>query len=169
VRIFASDEPFDSDPRPTPEGVAKVVELLRQRFNLIIVDMPVPPSLADRQALSVARQTLLVFNPDMASLRDVERSRKMVNALTGASRTLLVLNRGNMPGALKAKLVAEALSAKPDVVIPDMPKAISRAGNLGRAALNDSAKLRRALAPLTQELSGLRQRNRGLFSRIFGR
>jgi len=169
VRVFAADEPFDSDPRPSPEGVAKVVDLLRQRFNLIIVDMPIPPSLADRQALAVARQILLVFTPDMASLRDVERARKMANALTGASRTMLVLNRSDMPGALKSNIVSEALSAKPDVIIPDMPRQIARAGNLGRAALNDSAKLRRALAPLTQELSGLRQRSGGLLRRIFGR
>jgi pilus assembly protein CpaE len=169
VRIFAADEPFDADPRPSPEGVARVVDLLRQRFNVIIVDMPMPPSLAERQALAVARQTLLVFNPDMASLRDAERSRKMVNALTGASRTMLVLNRSDMPGALKSNIVNEALASKPDVVIPDMPKQIARAGNLGRAALNDSARLRRALAPLTQEISGIRQRSGGFLARLLGR
>jgi pilus assembly protein CpaE len=169
VRIFATDEPFDADPRPTPEGVARVVELLRQRFNIIIVDMPVPPSLADRQALSVARQTLLVFGPDMASLRDVERAKKMVAALTGASRTMTVLNRANMPGALKPNIIAEALGAKPDVIIPDMPRQISRATNLGRAALKDSAKLARALAPLTQELSGVRQPGGGFLSKVFKR
>jgi pilus assembly protein CpaE len=125
--------------------------------------------LAERQALAVARQTLLVFNPDMASLRDVERARKMVNALTGASRTMLVLNRSDMPGALKSNIVNEALASKPDVVIPDMPKQIARAGNLGRAALNDSARLRRALAPLTQEISGIRQRSGGFLARLLGR
>jgi pilus assembly protein CpaE len=169
VRIFAADEPFDSDPRPTPEGVARVVDLLRQRFNIIIVDLPVPPTLADRQALAVARQTLLVFGPDMASLRDVERARKMVSALTGASRTMTVLNRANQPGALKPNIIVEALGAKPDVTIPDMPRQISRATNLGRAALKDSAKLRRALAPLTQELSGVRQRGAGFLSKVFKR
>lgn len=170
VRVFAADEPFDADPRPTPDGVAKVIELLRQRFNVIIVDMPIPPSLADRQALAVARQTLLVFAPDMASLRDVERAKKMASTLTGAGRTLLVLNRSNMAGALKPAIINEALSSRPDVVIPDMPKQISRAGNLGRAALNDSAALRRALAPLTQEVSGIRQRKTGgLFARLFSK
>ena len=169
VRVFAADEPFDSDPRPTPEGVARVVDLLRQRFNIIIVDMPLPPTLADRQALAVARQTLLVFGPDMASLRDVERARKMVSALTGASRTMTVLNRANIPAGLKPNIIVEALGAKPDVSIPDMPRQISRATNLGRAALKDSAKLRRALAPLTQEISGVRQRSAGFLSKVFKR
>ncbi|WP_237213593.1 AAA family ATPase [Falsiroseomonas oryziterrae] len=169
VRIFAADEPFDADPRPTPDGVARVMELLRQRFNLILVDCPMPPSLADRQALAVARQTLLVFGPDMASLRDADRARKMVNALTGAGRTMMVLNRSDMPGALKPNIVAEALGAKPDVLIPDMPRPLSRAANLGRAALKDSAKLRRALGPLTQEISGIRQRKTSLLARLLGR
>jgi hypothetical protein len=50
-----------------------------------------------------------------------------------------------------------------------MPKQIARAGNLGRAALNDSARLRRSLAPLTQEISGIRQRAGGFLARLLGR
>jgi pilus assembly protein CpaE len=64
--------------------------------------------------------------------------------------------------------VAEGLGAKPDVIIPDLPKQLPRAANLGRPALTESAALRRALAPLTQEISGIEQRLKrgGLFGRM---
>jgi pilus assembly protein CpaE len=53
------------------------------------------------------------------------------------------------------------------VIIPDLPKQLPRAANLGRPALPESAALRRALAPLTQEISGIVQRRArsGLFGR----
>ena len=81
---------------------------------------------------------------------------------------MMVLNRSGGPGALKAALVDEGLGAKPDVVIPDLPKQLPRATNLGRPALPESAALRRALAPLTQEISGIAQRHRerGLLARL---
>jgi pilus assembly protein CpaE len=170
LRVFAAEEAFESDPRPVPEGVGKVVDLLRQRFNTIVVDMPMPPGLPERQALAVARQALVVFGPDMASLRDAEAARKMANALTGTGRTMLVLNRANQPGALKPQIIAEALGGKPDITIPDLPKQVPQAANLGRPAIETSAALKRALAPLTQEISGNRTVQKApLMKRLFRR
>ena len=53
-------------------------------------------------------------------------------------------------------MVTEGLGAAPDIVIPDLPRHLPRAANLGRPALMDSAALRRALAPLSQEVGGTR-------------
>ena len=144
------------------------MELLRQRFNVIVVDLPTPPSPAERQALLLARHVLVVLGPDVGSLRDAEQVRRMVTAQIGAGRTMMVLNRATAPGALKPGLVQEGLGAKPDVVIPDLPKQLPRAANLGRPALPGSAALRRALAPLTQEISGVEQRRKwgGLLGRF---
>ncbi|MFM2149765.1 MAG: hypothetical protein RLZZ187_2071 [Pseudomonadota bacterium] len=170
LRVLAADEPFDADPRPTPEAVGRLIEILRQRFNLIVVDVPTPPSLADRQALAVARQTLVVFSPDMVALREAEQARRLVTGLTGAGRTLMVMNRAGCPGALSMPVIKEALGGKPDVLIPDLPREVPKATNLGRPALRDSRALRRALAPLTQEVCGTRiHREGGLLRRLIGR
>jgi pilus assembly protein CpaE len=168
LRVIAAEEPFDSEPAPTRAGVKRVMELLRQRFNIIVVDMPTPPSPAEREALLPARQMLVVLGPDVGSLRDAQQVRRLATAHLGAGHTMMVLNRAAAPGALKSLLVAEGLGAKPDVIIPDLPKQLPRAANLGRPALTESAALRRALAPLTQEISGIEQRLKrgGLFGRM---
>ena len=116
--------------------------------------------------MTLARQALVIMTPDVASLRDAQQTKLMINTLIGAGRVMTVLNRANMPGALKAALVQQALGAKPEITIPDMPKQLLRAANLGRPALRDSAALRRALTPLTQEISGvdLRTGKAGLLS-----
>lgn len=154
LRVIAAEEPMDSDPMPTAAGVKQVVKLLRQRFNVIVIDMPMPPSAAEREALLLARQALLVLNPEVASLRDAQQMKRLINAQIGGGRVLTILNRANMPGALSLDMVKQGLGSKPEVIIPDMAKIVVRATNLGKPAVHDCPQLRRALMPLTQEASG---------------
>ena len=161
MRVIAAEEPFDSDVAPTAAGVGRVIKLLRQRFNVIIVDMPMPPTAAEGEALLSARQALIVLQPDVASLRDAQQVKRLINARIGAGRVLTVLNRSNMPGALKAEMIQQGLGEKPEIVIPDLAKSLVTAANLGRPALKDCAALRRALTPLTQEVSGVDLRPAG--------
>ena len=155
IRLIAADEPLETDPVPSPAGISRVIKLLRQRFNVIVIDMPMPPTVAQREAMVLARQALVIMNPDVASLRDAQKTKRMINTLIGAGRVMTVLNRANMPGALKSNMVQEALGAKPEITIPDLPKQLVRAANLGRPALRDSSSLKRSLTALTQEISGV--------------
>ncbi|MGK7864842.1 AAA family ATPase [Falsiroseomonas sp. E2-1-a4] len=170
VRLLAADEGFETDPAPTAAGIAHLLALLCQRFNAIVIDMPMPPSPTERQALLLARHALLVLGPDVGSLHNVELMRRMLASLIGGGRTMTVLNRYGAAGALKRDLIKEGLGTEPDIIIPDLPKPLNRAANLGRAALRDSPVLQRALAPLTQEIAGVALRRKGgLLRRVFGR
>ncbi|HEY8612778.1 MAG TPA: hypothetical protein VIL69_16015, partial [Roseomonas sp.] len=171
VRLIAAEEPFDVDPRPTEAAMARMLDLLRLRFNHIVVDLRLPPEGIDRQVLAAARHRVLVLGPDMTSLRNAVGLRRMLASGTGTGRTLTVLNRAGRPGGLKAELVSEGLDGAPDVVIPDLPRHLPRAANLGRPALRESARFRRALAPLTQEIGGKRMEagRPSLLKRLFRR
>ncbi|MBW8269084.1 AAA family ATPase [Caldovatus aquaticus] len=167
VRLFAAEEPLEAEVKVTAEGAKRVLDLLRQRFNYIVVDTPIPPGAAERVVLAMARQHVLVFGPDVAGIRDVVAARKLGGGVAG--RTLTVLNRAGVPGGLKLKMVSEGLGQPPDFIIPDLPRHLPRAAHLGRPALHESAAFRRALAPLTQEISGVSAEKSGsLLSRLFG-
>ncbi len=171
LRLFAAEEPLESLPRPSEEGVKRVLALLCQRFNHVIVDLPMPPGPAERAVLAASRQRVVVLGPDIAGIRDATAARKF-STIGPAHTVVTVLNRAGAPGMLKTKLVEEGLGAAPDIVIPDLPKELPRAANLGRPALHESAALRRALAPLTQEVSAVRAqpgRAPSLLARLFGR
>jgi pilus assembly protein CpaE len=172
LRLVAAEEKLESDPRPTEEGIRRVLALLRQRFNHIVVDMPMPPGTAERAVLAAARYCVLVLGPDIVGIRNAVAARQMVTALGGGVRTMTVLNRARAPGAIATRLVAEGLGGPPDLLIPDLPREVPRAINLGRPAVRDSATLRRALAPLTQEVTALPAAAapaRPLFGWLFGR
>jgi pilus assembly protein CpaE len=171
LRLIAAEEPLEAEPRPTEEGTRRVLALLRQRFNHIVVDLPMPPHTAERAVLSAARHCALVLAPDVASIRDTVAARRMVAALGGTSRAVTVLNRVGQPGGIPTRLVTEGLGMAPDVAIPDLPRQVPRASNLGRPAVRETSALRRALAPLIQEVTALpaARAPRSLVSRLLGR
>ncbi|WP_169728314.1 AAA family ATPase [Geminicoccus roseus] len=156
LRLIAAEEPFEAQIDPSPEAVSQLLELLRQRFSQIVVDLPMPPSSWERQVLAEARHSIVVFGPDLAGIRDAEATRRMMTSMSSSSQPILVLNRASMPGGLKLPLIIEGLGRRPDVVIPDLPRHLPRAANLGQSAGAGSAPLRKALAPITQEIFGVR-------------
>jgi pilus assembly protein CpaE len=156
VRLMAADEGPEADVAPTAEGVTRLLELLRTRCNIVVVDLRYPPGPMERQVLAIARQRVLVMRPDVASVRDMAAAKKLIGKIPNSAPVITVLNRAGAPGALKPAMVAEGLGVAPDIVIPDLPRHLPRAANLGRPALKDSAALSRALAPLSQEVGGTR-------------
>jgi pilus assembly protein CpaE len=168
LKLLAAEEPLDSAPTPSVEGVAGLLALLRQRFNHVVVDLRTPPGPVERAVLAASRLMLLVTTPDVAGLRGAVAARKLVAA--GPARMMTVLNRDGMPGGLKRKHVLEGLGAAPEVIIPDLPRVLPRAANLGRPALARSAALRRALAPAIEEVAAVHAggAKRGLLARLVG-
>ncbi|PZW48411.1 pilus assembly protein CpaE [Humitalea rosea] len=169
LRLIAADEPMDSMPKPSEVGVQRVLEMLRHRFNFVVLDLPMPPTPAGMIALAAARHCVLVLGPDIAGIRDTLALRKLVNT-GGSSRATIVLNRAGLPGGLKLKLVEEGLGMAPDVVIPDLPRHLPRAANLGRPAVRETPALRRAMEPLMQEIAAVAASGipSSFFARLFG-
>lgn len=171
VRLIAAEESMEADIQATEEGARRVVEMLRQRFNHVVIDLPIPPGPVERMVLQRARHVVLVLAPDVASIRDTVSVKKLVSMTGSAGRVITVLNGAGRRGYLPIKLIAEGIGAMPEVVIPDLPRQLPRAANLGRPALRDSPLLRRALGLLSQEIAAVRSadRPRSFLARLFGR
>jgi len=175
VRLIAAEEPLDGPPScASAEGMRFVMDLLRRRFNYVVLDLPVPATHAEQEAMRVARHLLVVMAPDLAGLRDADRLRTAAAKLR-TGQTSIVLNRVGMTGALPMPMIEAGLGGKPTVSIPDLGKQLRRAANLGSPALAESASFRKAIALLVQEVSGTNAnriaggRSASLLGRLFGR
>jgi pilus assembly protein CpaE len=173
-RLIAADEPLDATPTPTPDGVRRVLDLLRKRFNYVVVDLPVPATLAEMQVLRVARHLLMVMAPDLAGIRDVERLRQLAQTM-GTNHTSIILNRVGMQGGLPPAMIEEGIGSKPTIQIPDLGRQLSRAANLVRPAIGECSAFKKAMGLLAQEVSGaaasrlVHAGERTLFGWILGR
>ena len=170
LRLIASEEAFNTMALVTEAGLMRVLDLLQQKFNYVVADIPMPLPPEMTRVVTLARQVVTVLTPDVASVRDTQNIRQLVAAVTGADRVISVLNRSNMKGGLDRPLIEMALVGPPDVVIPELGHGMLEAINLGVPAIQRVPALRRHLAPLVREITGIRPANEGKswLARVFG-
>jgi pilus assembly protein CpaE len=169
VKLIAAIEDLDAELEITEAGVRHVLGLLRQRFNFIIVDVPVPLSPAIKSVISLSRHVLVLLEAEVTGLRNAVALREAVTTIAGKNRVFTVLNRSNRPGGLAMASIVHGLGSKPDIVIPDLGRKMTEAVNQGVPAFHKVAALRRCLSPVVREISGVKTESRSLLSRMFSR
>jgi pilus assembly protein CpaE len=165
VRLIAGDEALDSELQITEAGMRHVLSLLRQRFNFVVVDVPVPITRAIRSVISLSRNVLVLLEAEVTGLRNALALRDAVTNIAGKNRVFTVLNRANRPGGLDLASITRGLGSPPDVIIPDLGKRMTESVNQGIPALVRVSALRRHLAPLVQEVSGIKTGQRSSWIR----
>jgi len=168
VSLISADEELDAELNITEAGVRHVLGLLRQRFNYIVVDVPVPfpPSL--HPVISLSRHVLVLLEAEVTGLRNAHALRAAVTNIAGKDRVFTLLNRANRAGGLPRATMVKALGAEPDMVIPDLGKGMTQAVNLGIPALKHVSGLRRHLAPIVREIAGVGNAPKSRLRRLLG-
>ncbi len=114
----------------SPEAMVHIVELLRQRHEFVIVDMP--PHFDDvvLALLDYADDVILVASMDIPSIKNLKVGMQTLDLLSLAGDKLrLVLNRANAKVNLEVDDVERALGMKADFKVPSdicVPQAVNR-------------------------------------------
>ena len=169
VCLISADEELDAQLHITEAGVRHVLGLLRQRFNYIVVDIPVPFPPSMHPVITLSRHVLVLLEAEVTGLRNAHALRSAVTNIAGKDRVFTLLNRANRAGGLPTATMVKALGAKPDMVIPDLGKGMTQAVNLGIPALKHVRRLRRYLAPIVREITGIGGERKGRWRRLLGR
>ena len=92
------------------------------------------------------------MEPSLVSLRDVLR----LNAVATAQNhpPVIVLNRLGLPGGLTRRQVEDGLKRKVDIVLPDLPRQLRSAANLGEPAMVTATAYRKMIVELAQAVAG---------------
>ncbi|QOZ52207.1 AAA family ATPase [Bradyrhizobium sp. CCBAU 53338] len=168
VSLISADEELDAQLDITEAGVRHVLGLLRQRFNYVIVDMPVPFPPSMHPVISLSRHVLVLLEAEVTGLRNAHALRTAVTNIAGKDRVFTLLNRADRAGGLPRPTMVKALGAEPDMVIPDLGKGMTQAVNLGIPALKHVRRLRRHLAPIVREITGVGAEQKGRLRRLIG-
>src|SRR5277367_5275757 len=171
----------------TAEGVARVIEELRQKFDWIICDSPAGIERGATLAMYHADAAVVVTNPEVSSVRDSDRIIGMLDSKTAKAekgerieKHLLLTRydpvraaRGDM---LKVEDVLEILSIPLLGIIPESQEVL-RASNIGSPVTLSAPTSApgRAYADAVRRLRGEKlevtvpAERVGLVSRLFGR
>jgi septum site-determining protein MinD len=171
----------------TPEGTARVIEELRERFDWVICDSPAGIERGATMAMYHADVAVVVTNPEVSSVRDSDRIIGLLDSKTARAergerveKHLLLTRydparaaRGEM---LKTEDVLEILSIPLLGIIPNSEEVL-RASNLGspvtlaaptsapaRAYFDAARRLQGETVDMTVPTD-----KKGLMSKLFGR
>jgi pilus assembly protein CpaE len=137
LHVLAGQEPLSDRLACAPDAAPRLLAALRRRYNFIVVDVPFHPLPLYRDLLDLANQRVIVFEPTLAGVRDTLRLRALHDGQGQSSPTVLLLNRVGMPGGLSLAQVEDALEGHVDMVIPDLPKRLAAAANMGEPAVRE--------------------------------
>jgi pilus assembly protein CpaE len=152
LHVLAGESPIGVLPTYASGAAEALVDALRKRYNFIVLDVPFAPVPLYHDLLNLAHQRLLVMEPSLVSLRDVLRLN--ASAPANGSAPMIVLNRLGLPGGLTRRQVEEGLKRKIDLVLPDLPRQLRGAANLGEPAVITNSTYRSSIAELARAVAG---------------
>lgn len=117
------------------EHVEKILKLLSQVFNYVVIDAPTYFSDTLIPALEMSEDILVVSTVDLASGQNLKQCLELLDRLSMLNKARLVINRMGYTGPLKVKDMEEQLGLQAHVVIPEVEKAAIDAVNMGEPLL----------------------------------
>ncbi|MCK8785749.1 pilus assembly protein [Roseomonas sp. NAR14] len=169
--VLAGEEKVAEAAAAVPGALARLVAMLRRRFNFVVVDLPARSGALTGEMLDLAHQRVLISDATLAGTRELLRFAALPNAPQQAGRPVLVVNRFGQPGTLGRGHLRQALGEEPGQLIPWLPRQVSPAADLGEPAAARRGGFRDAIARLAHETASIGESRSagggGLLSRLF--
>lgn len=114
-----------------PEHVQKILELMSEVFNYVIVDTPTYLHDTTIPALEEARDIIVITTLDLASIQNMKQCLDLLTTLALRPKVRVVVNKVGYTGGLKTKDLEDELGMPVFSMIPNNEKAALDALNLG--------------------------------------
>jgi len=155
----------------TPQHIEKIVELLAQTHDYVVIDTPGTFNELIAAALEMANLILLVTSMDIASIKDTALALEMLRAAAvSEDKVKLTINHSTAANSLREEDVARVLEYDVFWRIPH-DLSVSSSTQLGQPIViaKPYARVSRSIIDLAHTLTGTRQEKRGFLDRFLGR
>ena len=186
LSVLAASQTKDKDAL-TQEGAAKVVDELKNEFDIVICDSPAGIERGAFYAMYFADRAVVVVNPEVSSVRDSDRVLGIMSSKSrraelgqGPIKEHLLLTRYSPDRVEKGDMmsiadVEEILGVKVIGVIPEAPEVLSASNSGVPVILDEAADAGQAYADAVARLLGedrpmrfTEPKKKGFFQRMFG-
>lgn len=135
--------------------VEKILNILKEHFQYIVVDTPPYFHETNLAALDVADEILVVCSPDLPAIKNVRIGLETLENLDLKQKVKLILNRSNQDVGINPRDVEASLSIKIFAHIPSDGKIVIAAVNRGQPFVitNTGAKIAQTILALTNLLN----------------
>jgi pilus assembly protein CpaE len=157
LHVLAGLEALDKTVDFATESAANFLQTLRGRYNYVVADTGARLEPLARELLFNAQQRIIVMDPSMISIRNLGRLMTLPGGSSQSTRVFLVLNRAGAPGGLAQSYMEQTMGLRFDAVIPDLPRIVPRATQLGSQAAALRGPFRAGIATLANALGAANQ------------
>jgi pilus assembly protein CpaE len=126
--------------------------LLRHRYKFIVADAGAKMRPFARDLMQMAHQRVMVLDPTILSIRNLERINLLPSHNSQAPRPILVLNQASRPGGLNQEYMERTLGMTFDAVIPDLPRIIPKAEKYGDIPASTRGPFRNGIVAIAKAL-----------------
>ncbi len=154
----------------TPEHIQKIVDLLAQTHDYVIIDTPGTFNEIIAMTLEMANLILLVTSMDIASIKDTALALEMLRAAdVPDEKVKLTVNHSTAANSLREEDVERVLEYPIFWRIPH-DLAVSSSTQLGQPIVTTKpyARVSRSINDLAHAISGIRPEKRGFLERLIG-
>jgi pilus assembly protein CpaE len=155
----------------TPQHIEKIVELLAQTHDYVVIDTPGTFNELIATTLELANLILLITSMDIASIKDTALALEMLRAAAvSEDKVKLTINHSTAANSLREADVARVLEYDVFWQIPH-DLSVSTSTQLGQPIViaKPYARVSRAIIDLAHVLTGTKQERRGFLDRVLGR
>jgi len=155
----------------TPQHIEKIVELLAQTHDYVVIDTPGTFNELIAATLELANLILLVTSMDIASIKDTALALEMLRAAgVSEDKVKLMINHSTAANSLREEDVSRVLEYEVFWRIPH-DLSVSSSTQLGQPIVvaKPYARVSRSIIELAHALTGTRQEKRGFLDRVLGR
>lgn len=136
----------------TSESVLKILNMLREQFDYIIVDSGAGIQGTTLDIMDISDEILIITNLEMTALKNTKLILETLNQLEMIEKTQLIINRYTMESLIKANDVPKMLGQENVISIPNNFKLATQSLNLGIPFVINQAKsdLAKAIFQMTE-------------------
>jgi len=156
--VLGSQEPLEDDLDFPASAVDPLIEVLREQFHYVVVDVPRRPSAIARRVLEIADTRAIVVDQTLQAVRDAARLGRLDGLDGGEHRDVIVVNRKGEAGrrAVRVDEVAGALEQRLGCIVPFQPALFATAAAQGIVPVEQKGRFADAIGALATEISGQR-------------
>ncbi len=155
----------------TPQHIEKIVDLLAQGHDYVIIDTPGTFNEIIASTLELANIVLLVTSMDIASIKDTALALEMLRAAhISEDKVKLTINHSTSSNSLREEDVQRVLEYSVTWRIPhDYNVASSNQLGIPIVVAKPYARVSRAITDMAYALSGAPRQRKGFLERVLGR
>jgi pilus assembly protein CpaE len=156
--VLGSEEPLEQELDFPGSAADKLIEVLREQFHYVVVDVPRSPSAVSRRVVEIADMRVIVVDQTLAAIRDAARLGRMRGLDGSDRRDLVVINRRGEAGrhGLTVEEVSGALEQQPRCIVPFQAASLASAAAAGIVPAAQKGRFADAINELAAEISGQR-------------